>query len=122
MRRSGIGSDGGIGMNKQVNSRAPKAEPRAHAVNPGGVSQLGNKVGSHVTNQGDTGYRGENLIGKRGYEPPGMISDPVKAVGVGGGRTVMKSGQQAQHGPVAGTPRPQGRDILGAFGPEWSRE
>jgi hypothetical protein len=108
----------GISSRNLRNTNAPKTEPRARAVSPGGVAQLGNKVGSHVTNQGDTGYRGENLIGKRGYEPPGMISDPVKAVGVGGGRTIHHCGSQDQHGPVAGTTKPSGRDILGSYGPE----
>jgi hypothetical protein len=48
-----------------------------------------------------------------------MISDPVKAVGVGGGRTIYKTGSQDQHGPVAGTSKPKGRDILSSFGPEY---
>jgi hypothetical protein len=47
-----------------------------------------------------------------------MISDPVKAVGVGGGRTIHHCGSQDQHGPVAGAPKPSGRDILGSYGPE----
>jgi hypothetical protein len=38
--------------------------------------------------------------------------------GPGGSRSVMPSGGQGQHGPVAGKPAPQGRDILGSFGPE----
>jgi hypothetical protein len=108
MRRSGVGSGGGLGMNKQVNSRNPKVEPRARAMNPGGVGQLGQAQGTHVTNHSESPYRGENLIGKRGYEPPGMISDPVKAVGVGGGRTVHHCGAQGTHGPVnPGDPRPK---------------
>jgi hypothetical protein len=61
------------------------------------------------------------LYGGRGYEPPNMISDPVAAVGVGGGRTIYKTGTQDQHGNVAGSSKPSGRDILGAFGPESSR-
>ena len=43
MRRSGVGSGGGYGMNKHRDVRAPKAEPRPRAVHPGGVAQLGNK-------------------------------------------------------------------------------
>jgi hypothetical protein len=110
MRRSGIGSGGGIGMNKLVNSRAGKTEPRAHEARPGGAGQLGNSQGSHVTAERESPYRGENLIGRRGYEPPGMISDPVKAVGVGGGRTIHHCGSQGTQGPVApGNPRPNPR-------------
>jgi hypothetical protein len=90
-------------------------------VRPGGVGQLGNSQGSHTTNRTDSSYRGEKLYGGRGYEPPIMISDPVKAVGVGGGRSVMRSGSQSRHGQVAGSPKPAGRDILGSYGPEKSK-
>lgn len=30
-----------------------KQEPRAHGVNPGAVSYLGNKIGNHTTDDGD---------------------------------------------------------------------
>jgi hypothetical protein len=41
--------------------------------------------------------------------------------GVGKGRTVMRSGGQGQHGGIAGSPKPAGRDILSSFGPESKR-
>jgi hypothetical protein len=75
--------------------------------------------GSHTTNRTDSSYRGEKLYGGRGYEPPGMISDPVKAVGVGGGRTIYGTGTQSQHGQVAGKPSPQGREILREYGRDY---
>jgi hypothetical protein len=46
-----------------------------------------------------------------------MISDPVKAVGVGGGRTIYKTGTQQQYGS-GGPEKPAGRDILSSFGPD----
>jgi hypothetical protein len=110
MRRSGIGSGGGIGSRPVTHRSAPKTEPRAREMRPGGVGQLGNSQGSHVTAERESPYRGENLIGKRGYEPPGMISDPVKAVGVGGGRTIHHCGSQGVQGNVnPGQPRPNPR-------------
>ena len=109
MRRSGQGSGGGLGMNKVVHRPHGKTEPQANKYRPQGVSQYGQMQGSHVTREGESNYRGEPKRGGRGYEPPGMISDPVKAVGVGGGRTIYKTGTQDQHGDVAGSPRPQGR-------------
>ena len=109
MRRSGTGSGGGIGMNKVVHRPHGKTEPIANKYRPQGVSQHGQMQGTHVTRAGETSYRGEPKRGGRGYEPPGMISDPVKAVGVGGGRTIYSTGTQSQHGDVAGSPRPQGR-------------
>ena len=113
MRRSRVGSGGGIGMNKVVHRPHGKTEPRAMAKNPGGVSQYGGAQGDHITNKSGTGYRGDPVRLGRGYEPPGMISDPVKAVGVGGGRTIYKTGTQCQTGSAdPGSPRPQGRGIL----------
>ena len=98
MRRSGTGSGGGIGMNKVVHRPHGKTEPKANAYRPQGVSQYGGMQGSHVTREGDSDYRGEPKRGGRGYEPPGMICDPVKAVGVGGGRDVHACGSQGVHG------------------------
>jgi hypothetical protein len=119
MRRSGVGSGGGIGNRKVVHSRAPKAEPRPRAINPSAVHQIGNLQGDHVTNKGSTGYRGEELVRGQGYSPPVGPTDNVKAVGVGGGRTVYGCGTQDQHGqPAQGNPEPAGRDILSQFGPE----
>ena len=112
MRRSGKGSGGGLGMNKVGHRSAGKAEPKPDRVHEGYAGQLGQKQGSHTTHGGETSYRGEKMYGGKGYKGPQMISDPVSAVGVGGGRTVHMRGQQGQHGDVAGSPRPQGRDIL----------
>ena len=100
MRRSGIGSGGGIGMNKVVHRPHGKTEPIANKYRPQGVSQWGQMQGTHTTNRTESDYRGEPKRGGRGYEPPGMISDPVKAVGVGGGRTIYKTGTQCQTGSV----------------------
>jgi hypothetical protein len=84
-----------------------KTEPRANAYRPQGVSQWGQMQGSHMTNRGESDYRGEPKRGGRGYEPPGMISDPVKAVGVGGGRTIHSCGSQGLQGaPNPGNPPP----------------
>jgi hypothetical protein len=122
MRRSGRGSGGGIGMNKHVERRAPKAEPRANRVREPAVAEIGGNYGDHVTNRGETGWRPGSLYGGRGYSTPVGPTDNVKAVGVGGGRTVMRSGQQAMTGqPAAGNPPPSGRDTLAEFGPESSR-
>ena len=108
-------------LNKVVHRPHGKTEPVPHAKRPAGVSQYGQKQGNHVTRHGESNYRGERVEGGRGYATPQGITDPVKAVGVGGGREVMRSGQQGQHGEVAGNPKPAGRDILGAYGPESKR-
>ena len=47
-------------------------DPSANGINPGYVSQLGNKVGNHITGEGDAGtkYTGEKMHAGRGYEAP----------------------------------------------------
>jgi len=103
----------GIRSKNVTHRSAGKVEPRANAYRPQGVSQYGGMQGAHMTHGDESNYRGEPKRGGRGYEPPGMISDPVKAVGVGGGRTIYSSGSQCQTGaPNPGMPRPQGRGIL----------
>lgn len=122
MRRSGRGSGGGIGNNKVTHRNAPKAEPRPRAMSPGAVSQLGNKVGDHVTNKASTGYRGEELVRGKGYSGPVGPTDNVKAVGVGGGRTTYHCGTQDQHGaPAPGNAPAKNRDILSEFGPDYKK-
>jgi hypothetical protein len=97
-------------MNKVVHRPHGKQEPIPHAKHPGGVSQYGGAQGDHITNKSGTGYRGDAVEAGRGYKAPGMISDPVKAVGVGGGRTIHSSGSQGAHGSVnPGNPRPNPR-------------
>jgi hypothetical protein len=107
MRRSGTGSGGGYQMNKHRDSRAPKVEPRANAYNPGGVAQWGQAQGTHSTHGRESDYRGDPKRIGRGYEAPYGITDPVSAVGVGGGRKIYASGSQGTQGSVApGNPRP----------------
>ena len=109
MRRSGQGSGGGYGSRVVTHSKAPKVEPRAHARNPGAVAQYGAHVGNHRTAYGGgrTRYKGEPDYTRAGYSPPQGPTDNVKAVGVGGGRTIYASGYQDQHGDVnRGSPRP----------------
>lgn len=50
-------------------SRAVTA-PSANGINPGYVSQLGNKVGNHITDDKNTGYTGERMYKGRGFEAP----------------------------------------------------
>jgi hypothetical protein len=96
---------GGYGSRPHRDVRAPKAEPRARGINPSAVAQLGAHVGDHITNKASTGYRGEPLVRGSGYSPPVGPTDNVAACGVGGGRTVMKSGSQGMTGqPDRGMP------------------
>jgi hypothetical protein len=72
--------------------------------------------------KGTTGFTGERLDGGRGYATPKGISDPVKAVGVGGGRTIHSSGSQSTHGSVnPGNAPAKSTDILRQFGPDYRK-
>ena len=101
--RSGHRPGGGLHSRQVVHRPHGKTEPVANKYRPQGVAQYGQMQGSHITRDGESNYRGEAKRGAKGYEPPGMISDPVKAVGVGVGRTIYKTGTQDQHGDVAGS-------------------
>jgi hypothetical protein len=117
MRRSGKGSGGGIGMNKNVRvgvrtGRGGKAQSPA-AVN----QRLGGKVGDHVTERkGSTGYRGEELVRGPGYNPaPGFGNAVALNVGGGGpgtGRTIYKTATMGTHGqPAARNPTPKAKEL-----------
>lgn len=121
IRRSGVGSGGGLGNAKVAHVRAGKQEPKPNRVNPKAVSQIGQNLGDHSTDKrrrSSMGEVSEVLYRGKGYQQPVGPSDPVKAVGVGGGRDIHRCGSQGVQGPVAGQPKPQGPDHLSQFGPE----
>jgi hypothetical protein len=108
---------GGMGSNKVVERSAPKAEPRARAVSPAAVSQLGGHLGDHATGEGkilpgggSSLYAGEGKIlpggGSSLYAGPGYsnVGPRPTQEGPGGGRTVMHCGSQDMHGAPAGRP------------------
>jgi len=113
MRRSGVGSGGGYGMNKVVVKPQPKLEPKPHKISLTGVSRIGNLVGTHVTGKGHRGElenRTPSLQQGHGYKTPVGPTDNLVS-GPGGGRAVHRTGSQAQHGPVAGHVRSPARGI-----------
>lgn len=98
-------------------------------VAPGGVDQLGQAMANHVT--GDMGGRSAKLPNPAtpmiAGKMPGVgatklgneVALNVGSGGPGAGRTLYgQSGVQGQHGPVAGIPKPAGKDILNSFGPD----
>jgi len=104
---------GGYGSRPHV-EKPIKTGSGSRGTHPGGVAQLGQHVGDHTTNRpGSSGYRGEPLHNDRNFQPVKFGNELATNVGKGGpgaGRTLYgQSGQQGQHGPVAGSPRPQGR-------------
>lgn len=120
MRRSGPGSGGGLGNRKVTHYAAPKAEPRAQGIRPGHAAQIGASLGNKAMESGTKRLDPAVKPKIPGYNPVGP-TDNVRAVGVGGGRTIHHCGTQSQHGPAAGTNKAQGRDILSDFGSEIKR-
>jgi hypothetical protein len=117
-----VGSGGGYKMNKHLDSRTPKVEPKAYAKRPAGVAGIGSFYGDHVTNKGSsTGFKGEKLDGGRGYSPPVGPTNNVAAVGVGGGRKIYASGSQGQQGQAApgNPPAVPSEHIIESFGPTY---
>jgi hypothetical protein len=110
MRRSGTGSGGGIGMNKNVRPSV-RTGSGARGTHPGGVAQLGQHVGDKATHgkSSGSGYRGEPLHNNRNFNPVKYGNELATNIGKGGpgtGRTLYgQSGSQGCHGqPAQGEP------------------
>jgi hypothetical protein len=111
----------GGGIASRVNVEKPvRTGKGAKAIVPAGASQLGQRQGNHVTEQGATRYGGVNLYSRGpGYNPVkygNEVALNVKGGGLGAGRTVMASGSQCMTGPVnRGEPMPR-KEIFPGFG------
>ena len=103
MGKLGTRSGGGIESRQTSHYKAPKTEPKPHAVSLGAVSRLGAVVG-------------EGTPYKALYNPNGAYSTPVgptsnlDARPGGNGRQIMKSGSQAPCNPP--TPMGKGRSLF----------
>src|SRR5262245_8400120 len=103
------GGPGGGGINSRSTAKVTTyhAGYNPNRVSPGGVRQLGNMRGDHYEG-GSTGYRGERVFhgefARPGQSALGNEVAYATAAKPGGSRTVMPTGGQGTHGPVAGTP------------------
>ena len=113
------GSGGGGYHSRQHVEKSVKTGSGSRSTNPGGVGQLGQMQGSHVTRGEDSPYRGDPLHSGRSFQPTPFGNEVAATTvcGVGGSHTIYSAGSQSGssgHGqPAAGNPRPQARDILG---------
>jgi len=99
---------GGIASRVNVSPQV-RVGPGSRAARPGGVGQLGNIQGSHVTSHDDSDYRGESLHSGPSFQPVpfgNQIATNVGKGGPGAGRTLHgQSGSQGCHGqPAQGAP------------------
>jgi hypothetical protein len=116
-----MAKNAGGGINSRVvKSVSVRNGSAARVQNPRGVSQIGSNIGNHATGDGKILRKAVEPV--RGSSMPGVkLGNQVAAetvCGVGGSRSVMRSGSQGQQGPAAGKVAPQGRDILSGFGPD----
>jgi hypothetical protein len=104
---------GGGRGSRQVHSgkSAAKVEPRAQGIRPGHAAQIGLALGNKAQESGSKRLNPVIAARTAGYNPPIGAQTNAKP-------TIHPNGGQGQHGPVAGTPAPAGRDILSAFGPD----
>jgi hypothetical protein len=95
---------GGGGYKSKPHVEKPVKTGRGNlGVSVGRVGQLGNMVGNHVTADGGktTGYRGEGPVHQGAAFRPVEMGNAVAAstqCGVGGSRTVYKTGSQGTQG------------------------
>lgn len=103
---------GGIGSRVVKSSNAGrKVEPKAVGIKPGHAGQIGQALGNHAQDAGAKKLNPVIPARTQGYNAPSGANTNSKP-------SVMARGTQAMHGPGAGKPAPQGRDILSDFGRE----
>jgi hypothetical protein len=123
--KSGNQKGGGFGSRQHVETSV-RTGSGSRGTNPGGVGQLGNIQGSHVTRGEDSNYRGDPLHSGRSFQPVKFGNEVALNVGKGGcgtGRTVYASGSQGTQGSTSpGNPRPTpSRHIIESYGPDYRR-
>jgi hypothetical protein len=125
-RNSGHRPGGGIASKQHVQIPV-RTGSGSRGTNPGGVGQLGNKQGSHVTRGEESSYRGEPLHRGPSFQKTMFGNQKALDVGKGGlgtGRTLYgQAGSQGTHGATnPGNPRPASdRHILSSYGPDYRR-
>jgi hypothetical protein len=109
---------GGIrsSVNKSVGVRS--GPPTTNVISPRGVSQYGASQSGKMRQGAHTAENTAlNVFERTAAEQPlgNAVALNVGKGGAGTGRTIYKSGYQAQHGEVAGNREPWGRDIWKDF-------
>jgi hypothetical protein len=113
LSRGGPGGGMGSRVVKQVSPRPGHVAQRIH---PGGVSQLGQAVGNHITDgrRSATNYRGDRMVvgelSRPGQPRLGNEVAFTTQAGAGGSRTVSRCG--SQQGVSPSTPIGPTKDTL----------
>jgi hypothetical protein len=112
---------GGLGS-RVVNPQGQRLGQKATGMHVGGVSQLGEAVGNHVTHTGKpTGYRGDPWTDGRtpagGKQMLGNAAAQATVCGPGGSRQIHSCGSQTGVSPTK-SPNASTRDTLSEYGPD----
>src|SRR6516225_3076907 len=122
--KGGNQKGGGYGSRQHV-EKPVRTGSGSRSTNPGGVGQLGQKQGDHVTRGGSSGYRGDPLHSGRSFQPVKFGNEVALNVGPGGcgtGRTIYKTGSQGVQGATnPGNAPAKNKDILSSYGPDYRR-
>jgi hypothetical protein len=91
MRKTGTGSGGGTGMNKNVSPKVRIGPPSTNKIDPCGVAQIGTKLGNReAVEKIHAGTMPQVQLGN-------AVATNVGTGGPGKGRTVAKTGSQGHH-------------------------
>src|SRR5262249_31170706 len=99
----------------------------SRGTSPGGVGQIGQSQGSHITRGEESSYRGERLHNDRNFQPTKFGNEVALNVGKGGcgtGSTLYgQAGSQGTHDATnPGNPRPvSSRHVIESYGPDYRR-
>jgi hypothetical protein len=116
------GSAGGGANSRNVTERPVRYGTPAKGVSPKGVNQIGTSRGNHAMDAPGRNFGRRDVEPIYGGNAPTNAAQKLgneaatKGLGVGGGRTIHRTGSQGLQGPVAGSTKPQGRDILSEYG------
>ena len=107
MRKTGTGSGGGVGMNKNVSPKVRVGPPSTEKISECGVAQIGTKLGNpQAVEKIHAGTASQVPIG-----PAVALNSGQRP---GQGRTVHRTGSQAQTG-TGGPTRPDGGSFFPGF-------
>jgi hypothetical protein len=113
-------SGGGLTSNKLVRPGVKAGPPSTNKINPRGVSQYGYATGSMISDGAYT-IKNSALPVREGTAGQVAMGNKVAAstvCGVGGSRTIYRTGGQGTQGPVVPGNAKEGRSIFAEFPPE----
>jgi len=112
---------GGGGFTKRREVGVRSGPPQTNVISKDAVMHIGQMRGTHVTEKGDLKRPNYPLVERKAPDVrQGNAVAASTVCGVGGSRTIYKTGSQGTHGKVNPGSAPAAKDILSEYGPEHS--